>query len=168
MTFAPRSWPSWPILATNIRGLRPCFSAKSSALHDKRHKCILWMFTSSGQLKIAQNKNSTRTIFTDRFTVPELSTHWLHITRRKEMPHCSELSCTLTPCHTTTTDSTKRQSVRDTVFITPSLIYTIRLIVYTCSILSSFVLTNLICDASGTAHNVTTEAGPYATKIIAF
>jgi hypothetical protein len=29
MTFWPRSWPSWPILATRIRGRRPSASAKA-------------------------------------------------------------------------------------------------------------------------------------------
>src|SRR5439155_761211 len=30
ITLAPRSWPSWPILATSMRGRRPCSPAKRS------------------------------------------------------------------------------------------------------------------------------------------
>ena len=30
ITFWPRSWPSWPILATRMRGRRPCSVSKAS------------------------------------------------------------------------------------------------------------------------------------------
>ena len=30
MTFCPRSWPSWPIFATRMRGRRPCSSSNCS------------------------------------------------------------------------------------------------------------------------------------------
>ena len=32
MTFWPRSWPSWPILASRMRGRRPSASSKASTL----------------------------------------------------------------------------------------------------------------------------------------
>jgi len=36
ITLAPRSWPSWPILATSMRGRRPCSPAKRSDLRAQR------------------------------------------------------------------------------------------------------------------------------------
>ena len=36
ITFWPRSWPSWPILATRMRGRRPWRSAKASAMWSTR------------------------------------------------------------------------------------------------------------------------------------
>ena len=36
ITLAPRSWPSWPILATSMRGRRPCSPAKRSTSRLQR------------------------------------------------------------------------------------------------------------------------------------
>ena len=41
ITFWPRSWPSWPILATRMRGRRPSFSAKASTSVCTRRRCLV-------------------------------------------------------------------------------------------------------------------------------
>ena len=42
ITFWPRSWPSWPILATRMRGLRPSRAGEGRRqIEDAPHRCVL-------------------------------------------------------------------------------------------------------------------------------
>ena len=53
MTFWPRSWPSWPILATRMRGRRPSASSNSSAIrrvssNGRGAPCLVAVHTGDG------------------------------------------------------------------------------------------------------------------------